>query len=144
MGYTAYVRFTAPVDPRAVWAAVRAIVEAPDNYSWECYAPGGQMGRDGCWFAKPDQGARSLAWMYYGPEGAPLDDSEYTDDPQDWAPAQIPPAGYVEVHLDTRYAYTDEVIAQAQTLVALVGVAAAIRDDFDGTWTTVQPALVNK
>lgn len=143
MGYSAHIRFTAPVDPRAVWAAVRAIVKAPDNYRWRCYAPGSEMGRDGCWFAEAGQGANSLACMYYGPEGATLDDSEYHNPEDDWAPAQIPPPGYVEAHMSAGYSYTRELIEQAHQLVALVGIPAVIRDDFDGTWTTVQPALVN-
>lgn len=143
MGYTAYVRFTEPVDPRAVWRAVRAIVDAPDSYAWECYAPGGSMGRDGCWFAHPDQGAHMLACMYYGPEGSALDDSEYTNEPEDWAPSQIPPAGYVEVHLAAGYSITDEIIERARRLITVMGVAAAIRDDFDGTWKTVLPELVS-
>jgi hypothetical protein len=138
MGHTATIRFIDPVDPRTIWDTVLQIVEAPADYEWTRYAPGGEMGRDGCWFAKPEQGANSLAWMYYGPEGATLDDSEYTDYPSDdWAPEQIPPAGYVQVHLDTRYTYTDENIARAQALIGIVGQRAAMKDDFTGEWTII-------
>lgn len=144
MGYSTWVRFCDPVDPRDIWRAVRVLVEAPDNYRWRCYAPGGDMGRDGCWFAEPEQGANSLACMYYGPEGSLLDDSEYSDPADGWQPSQIPPAGYVEVHMSAGYSCTDDLIRRAHLLVAAIGVQAAIRDDFTAEWTTVHPELINK
>lgn len=138
MGYEAHVRFTEPVDPRVVWEAVRTVVEAPNDYAWARYAPGGQMGTNGCWFAEPEQGAKALACMYYGAEGSPLDDTEYNDPDDDWAPAQIPPAGYVEAHIWASYRYTSELVERAHRLAALVGVPAAIRDDFTGCWKPIQ------
>jgi hypothetical protein len=137
MGYTAAIRFTAPVDPRDVWAAAQQAIHAPLDFQWRRYAAGADMNPNARWNAEPEQGANALASMDYMPEGALLDDSEYTADPDDYGPAQIPPPGYVEVHLNTGYSATEECIAAALDIVGRIGVRAAIRDDFTGEWSMV-------
>lgn len=126
MGHTATIRFTQPVDPRAVWEAARIIVNAPadwthhglpDDYPAEAVTNLLRQA-DPC-------GADALVTMFYRPEGAQLDTEGDG------------PAGYVEIHLNTRYSYTDENIARGIELARKVGIPAVMRDDFTGEWSAV-------
>ena len=133
MGHTAAIRFLEPVDPRTVWEAARIAVGAPadwthhglpDDYPPQ-YITNLLRQSDPC-------GAAALVTMFYRPEGAPLDDSEWdgiTD-----AAGQIPPAGYLEIQLDTQWEHADANLERALALAAAVGVAAAIQDGGDSDW----------
>lgn len=138
MGHTAQIRFTEPIDPRAAWEAARVAVGAPADWTshglpaelaeWNAAnAPHSNLLRqsDPC-------GAAAMVTMFYRPEGALLDDSEY----ENWEPGR-PPAGYLEIHLDTRWQYAETNLERAHKIIANLGIAAAMRDDHTGNWSAV-------
>ena len=69
MTLTTRVRFTGPVDPRAVWDYARELINAPDNYAWHSSVTSNPNPSR---LADPDQGADALIWMEYGHEGSLL------------------------------------------------------------------------
>ena len=131
MTFTTRIRFTEPVDPRAVWGKVAALVNAPDGYRWThrganddvIHAPNPSL------WADPDQGADAWARLYYGHEGSLL----IEDDDG----VRCPPA-YVEVALDTgidehgEYARLHHGYVRAIT--AWSSVPVVWRDDRHDAW----------
>lgn len=127
MGHTAAIRFTQPVDPRTVWEASRIAVNAPADWTHHGLPDDypADLVTNLLWQADPC-GADALVTMFYRTEGAQLDTEGDG------------PAGYVEIHLDTRYVHTDKNIERAIAIASAVGVPAAIRDDFTLTWSTLE------
>ena len=137
------IRILDPVDPRRVWDALRTIIEAEVGYEWIRYPPGSEsFGGNGAWYANSDGlwysdvpgvgvdpiGAAALAIMHYGGEGSALNDTEYADFPN-W---EIPPPGFVEVHLlNGDHDRHDEF---ADKLTAWAGGTTAECDHYTGRW----------
>ena len=140
---TTSIRILEPVDPRQVWAAVRAIIEAPADYQWLRFAPGTEgIGPNGVWVGNSDGlwysdipgvgidpiGGAAAAVMFYGGEGSVLDDSECADFPQ-W---ETPPPAYVELVLYN--GERDRHDEFAEKLIAWAGGSAAELDHYTGRW----------
>jgi hypothetical protein len=127
MGHTAAIRFTQPIDPRIVWEAARIAVNAPEGWTWHGLPPevADWNARHGvCSQLRQSDpcGATALVTMFYTPEGALLDDSDWEDDPC------RPPAAYIQVDLDTRWERADANIEAAYAIIKAVGVPAAITE----------------
>jgi hypothetical protein len=131
------IRFLTPVDPRAVWTAMSAIIEAPADYTWERYPYNPNMGSlfapNPTWNACSGQGAQAVATMIYGAEGSLLNDDEYEGVPA----GQLPPPAYVELTLTN--GAKDRHPEFLEKIIAWAGAPVAVQDDYAGTWQ-VHPA----
>lgn len=144
MSLDTYIRFLEPVDPRTVWAAMREVIEAPSNYTWDRYPAQQDMSKlfapNPTWFAPGGQGAQTLAAMSYGAEGSLLDDREW-DEPD--LRNEAPPPAYVVVSFTNGDRNRHDEFAHA--LIHRVGVPAAVRAWYASPWAEMgsTPSLDN-
>ena len=149
MSLGTWIRFLEPVDPRTVWAVMRTMIDAPADYTWDRYPANPNMmalfAPNPTWYAPGGQGAGAVAVMHYGVEGALLDDREFSDWPEDWSPAQIPPPGYVEISLTN--GEKDRHGEFVHQIICAIGLRTAVSCN-DSGWITMpvnpSPAVLSR
>lgn len=88
MSLTTRIRFTEPIDPRAVWDRVTSMIDTPADYTWSNVPIGGNFI---AWlnpliYAAPHQGAAVWAYVMYGQDGCKLVED---DDSENYPPAFV-------------------------------------------------------
>ena len=88
MSFTTRIRFTEPIDPRAVWARITPLVQAPADYKWSHVPIGGNLIAElnPLIYAAPHQGAAVWAYVMYGHDGCKLVED---DDTENYPPAFV-------------------------------------------------------
>lgn len=161
MSLDTHIRFLQPVDPRLVWEVMRRVIEAPAGYIWDRHPahdandPVWKYSDNAVWisngYAMHEAGIYDTslvaAAMYYGAEGSMLDDSEYhgedavvnmtTGETSPVPASHIPPPGYVDINFCN--GQRDRHAELAHRLITELGVLAALRMDYEGTWTVLPP-----